>query len=177
MLLPDYNVLDAAQPLLAAHRRLPRPLFVVALPLLRRIKGLPKSWSPACRLFIVGQKAKTILEVCADYAFFDLTFAFCKNLANLLGMAVTGNKGNFPSFLFDMIKHVTKRSNPEVLERLRMRIAANDLSSALMPTLLGLDETLEIVDPWAIWHVTMKGLRSASFRSLFFRTAECFCMC
>ena len=112
---------------------------------LRRIKGLPKSWSPACRLFTVGQKAKTILEVCADYAFFDLTFAFCKNLANLEGMAVTGDKGNFPSLLFDMIKHVTKRSNPEVLERLRMRIAANDLSSALMPTLLGLDE------PWRSW--------------------------
>ena len=40
VLLPDYNVLDAARPLLAAHRRLPRPVFVAALPLLRRIKGL-----------------------------------------------------------------------------------------------------------------------------------------
>ena len=39
-LLPEYNVLDAARPLLAAHRRLPRPLFVAALPLLRRVKAL-----------------------------------------------------------------------------------------------------------------------------------------
>jgi predicted unusual protein kinase regulating ubiquinone biosynthesis (AarF/ABC1/UbiB family) len=40
VLLPEYNVLDAAQPLLAAHRRLPRPLFALAMPALRRVKGL-----------------------------------------------------------------------------------------------------------------------------------------
>ena len=34
-------MLDAAQPLLAAHRRLPsRRLFTVLMPLLRRLKGL-----------------------------------------------------------------------------------------------------------------------------------------
>ena len=39
-LLPSYNVLDAAQPLLQAHRRMPRPLFRLAMPSIRRIKGL-----------------------------------------------------------------------------------------------------------------------------------------
>jgi len=39
-LLPEYNILDAARPLLAAHRRLPRPLFASSLPLVRRLKGL-----------------------------------------------------------------------------------------------------------------------------------------
>ncbi len=43
-LLPDYNVLDAARPLLSAHRRLPRPLFITALPTLRRIKGVRDRW-------------------------------------------------------------------------------------------------------------------------------------
>ena len=33
-------MLDAARPLLSAHRWLPRPLFTAALPLLRRVKGL-----------------------------------------------------------------------------------------------------------------------------------------
>ena len=39
-LLPDYNVLDAARPLLATHRRLPRPLFKMALPLVCRLKRI-----------------------------------------------------------------------------------------------------------------------------------------
>jgi len=37
-LLPAYNVLDAARPLLAAHKLLPRRLFIAALPLVRRLK-------------------------------------------------------------------------------------------------------------------------------------------
>ena len=39
-LLPEYNVLDAARPLLEAHRRLPRRLFIAALPLIRRLKAV-----------------------------------------------------------------------------------------------------------------------------------------
>jgi aarF domain-containing kinase len=39
-LLPEYNVLDAARPLLLAHRYLPRPLFRAALPLVARAKEL-----------------------------------------------------------------------------------------------------------------------------------------
>jgi aarF domain-containing kinase len=37
-LLPDYNVLDAAQPLLTAHRRLPGPIFRAALPVVASLK-------------------------------------------------------------------------------------------------------------------------------------------
>ena len=40
VLLPTYNVLDAARPLLSTHRRLPRPLFRLALPLVTRLKRL-----------------------------------------------------------------------------------------------------------------------------------------
>ena len=43
VLLPEYNVLDAAQPLLSAHRRLPRPVFALLMPVLRRVKGLRDS--------------------------------------------------------------------------------------------------------------------------------------
>ena len=39
-LLPDYNVLDAARPLLATHRRLPRPLFRAVLPIVCRLKRI-----------------------------------------------------------------------------------------------------------------------------------------
>jgi len=39
-LLPEYNVLDAARPLLATHRRLPSLAFRTALPLLRTVKKL-----------------------------------------------------------------------------------------------------------------------------------------
>ena len=39
-LLPDYNVLDAARPLLTAHKRLPAPVFRVALPLIFSFKKL-----------------------------------------------------------------------------------------------------------------------------------------
>lgn len=39
-LLPEYNVLDAARPLLTAQRRLPRLFFRFSLPLVRRLKGL-----------------------------------------------------------------------------------------------------------------------------------------
>jgi aarF domain-containing kinase len=39
-LLPEYNVLDAARPLLAAHRWLPRWAFKALMPLIRRLKGL-----------------------------------------------------------------------------------------------------------------------------------------
>lgn len=42
-LLPDYNVLDAARPLLVTHRLLPRPLFKVAMPLVQRFKRLRDS--------------------------------------------------------------------------------------------------------------------------------------
>ena len=44
VLLPDYNVLDGARPLLTAHRRLPRPLFRAALPLVFTLKKLRDSW-------------------------------------------------------------------------------------------------------------------------------------
>ncbi|KAL1523517.1 hypothetical protein AB1Y20_018454 [Prymnesium parvum] len=37
-LLPEYNVLDAARPLLAAHRRLPGFTFSLGMPVIRRIK-------------------------------------------------------------------------------------------------------------------------------------------
>ena len=37
---PDYNVLDASRPLLATHRRLPKPLFRAAMPLVRTVKKL-----------------------------------------------------------------------------------------------------------------------------------------
>ena len=37
-LLPKYNVLDAARPLLSTHRWLPRPVFKLVLPLVCRIK-------------------------------------------------------------------------------------------------------------------------------------------
>lgn len=43
-LLPGYNVLDAARPLLTTHRRLPRPVFRAALPLVCRIKRLRDEW-------------------------------------------------------------------------------------------------------------------------------------
>ena len=39
-LLPDYNVLDAARPLLQAHKWLPRPVFRAALPLVCRLKRI-----------------------------------------------------------------------------------------------------------------------------------------
>jgi len=39
-LLPEYNVLDAARPLLDAQKHLPRPIFRLAIPLVRRLKGL-----------------------------------------------------------------------------------------------------------------------------------------
>ena len=39
-LLPDYNVLDAARPLLATHKWLPRPVFRLALPLVCQLKRL-----------------------------------------------------------------------------------------------------------------------------------------
>lgn len=39
-LLPQYNVLDAARPLLAAHRLLPRRLFIAAMPLVRQLKEI-----------------------------------------------------------------------------------------------------------------------------------------
>ena len=39
-LLPDYNVLDAARPLLTAHKRLPAPVFRVALPLIFSFKKM-----------------------------------------------------------------------------------------------------------------------------------------
>jgi len=39
-LLPDYNVLDAARPLLTAHKRLPAPVFRLALPLIFSFKKL-----------------------------------------------------------------------------------------------------------------------------------------
>ena len=39
-LLPEYNVLDAARPLLATHRLLPRPVFKAAMPLIRAVKRL-----------------------------------------------------------------------------------------------------------------------------------------
>jgi len=39
-LLPEYNVLDAARPLLSAHRHLPRPLFTRSFPFVRRFKAL-----------------------------------------------------------------------------------------------------------------------------------------
>ena len=42
-LLPQYNVLDAARPLLAAHRLLPRRLFIAAMPLVRQLKQLRDS--------------------------------------------------------------------------------------------------------------------------------------
>ena len=38
VLLPEYNVLDAARPLLTAHKRLPGPLFRAALPLIFAFK-------------------------------------------------------------------------------------------------------------------------------------------
>ena len=37
-LVPEYNVLDAARPLLDAHRALPRPLFRLAMPLVASLK-------------------------------------------------------------------------------------------------------------------------------------------
>jgi len=37
-LVPQYNVIDAAQPLLVAYDKLPRPVFVGLLPLLRVFK-------------------------------------------------------------------------------------------------------------------------------------------
>ena len=42
-LLPKYNVLDAARPLLTTHRWLPRPVFRAALPLITRVKRLRDS--------------------------------------------------------------------------------------------------------------------------------------
>jgi len=39
-LMPEYNVLDAAQPLLAAHRRLPGVLFRLGMPVVRTLKAL-----------------------------------------------------------------------------------------------------------------------------------------
>ena len=39
-LLPDYNVLDAARPLLTAQKVLPRPLFRLMLPLVFTLKRL-----------------------------------------------------------------------------------------------------------------------------------------
>ena len=39
-LLPSYNVLDMARPLLDAHKLLPRPLFGVALPAVVALKRL-----------------------------------------------------------------------------------------------------------------------------------------
>ena len=41
---PSYNVLDAAEPLLAAHKRLPRPVLVATMPLMRRIKAARDAW-------------------------------------------------------------------------------------------------------------------------------------
>ena len=43
VLLPDYNVLDGARPLLTAHRRLPRPLFRLMLPLVFSLKKIRDS--------------------------------------------------------------------------------------------------------------------------------------
>ena len=40
VLLPGYNVLDAAKPLLVAHKRLPRPLFRLLLPAVQSAKRL-----------------------------------------------------------------------------------------------------------------------------------------
>ena len=37
-LLPGYNVLDAAKPLLVAHKRLPRPVFRLLLPTVQSLK-------------------------------------------------------------------------------------------------------------------------------------------
>ena len=47
MLLPDYNVLDGARPLLCAHRRLPRPLFRLLLPLVFSLKKARDRWHGA----------------------------------------------------------------------------------------------------------------------------------
>ena len=40
VLLPEYNVLDAARPLLTTHKWLPRPIFRLALPLVCQLKRL-----------------------------------------------------------------------------------------------------------------------------------------
>lgn len=49
-LLPDYNVLDAARPLLDAQKHLPRPIFYLAIPLIRRLKGLrDRAWFHSTR--------------------------------------------------------------------------------------------------------------------------------
>ena len=39
-LLPEYNVLDAAKPLLATHKRMPRLAFRAAMPAVRAVKKL-----------------------------------------------------------------------------------------------------------------------------------------
>lgn len=44
VLLPGYNVLDAAKPLLVAHKRLPRPLFRLLLPTVQSLKRLSDRW-------------------------------------------------------------------------------------------------------------------------------------
>lgn len=49
-LLPEYNVLDAAQPLLTAHRRLPGPVFRAALPVVASLKRT------ADRLFLMSHQ-------------------------------------------------------------------------------------------------------------------------
>ena len=47
-LLPSYNVMDAAQPLLEAHRRLPRALFRASLPLATGWKRLRDTRALRC---------------------------------------------------------------------------------------------------------------------------------
>ena len=112
---------------------------------LRKFKTA-KSWPAAIRLFTVGNKARSIIEVVAEYAFFSLSYSFCQKIAEHEQIAITGEKGNFPSLLFHLIQGILKTSNSDTLTIVMKRIGQHDMDATLMPTLIGLDETLDIVD-------------------------------
>jgi predicted unusual protein kinase regulating ubiquinone biosynthesis (AarF/ABC1/UbiB family) len=68
-LLPEYNVLDAARPLLATHRRLPGIAFRAALPLLRFVKELRDNlWLAASEAAAARRRGRSQREAAAQAA-------------------------------------------------------------------------------------------------------------